>query len=196
MWLYLLLSFSSSFPATVPPLLCAQSACRCRMNDKRGQGRTGGGSQARECHAGCWASVVGCQCFVQVWETVWSAAAHCTSAAIPWALCSPTACSDCTACEIQSFSFKNVLQISPHRLGNSFCHFTPWSLYSSPFKSLVALREENQKNRAWSVRDFGLTFSPCEMPISTACARSAVSCSAFGKARLGAQGQALGMAAI
>lgn len=38
------------------------------MNDKRGQGRTGGGSQARECHAGCWASVVGCQCFVQVWE--------------------------------------------------------------------------------------------------------------------------------
>lgn len=56
MWLYLLLSFSSSFPATVPPLLCAQSACRCRMNDKRGQGRTGGGSQARECHAGCWAS--------------------------------------------------------------------------------------------------------------------------------------------
>lgn len=125
--------------------------------------------------------------------TVWSAAAHCCN---PWALCSPTACSDCTACEIQSFSFKNVLQISPHRLGNSFCHFTPWSLYSSPFKSLVALREENQKNRAWSVRDFGLTFSPCEMPISTACARSAVSCAAFGKAQLGAQGQALGMAAI
>lgn len=34
------------------------------------------------------------------------------------------------------------------------------------------------------------------MPISTACARSAVPCAAFGKAQLGARGQALGMAAI
>lgn len=63
--------------------------------------------------------------------TARSAAAHCASsaAAIPWALCSPAACSDRTECEIQSFSLKNVLKISPHRLANSFCpsllgHFT------------------------------------------------------------------------
>lgn len=132
-------------PLPLSPLLCARRACRCRMNGKREQeglvGAAGPGNvtQAAGLHSGMsvlCASV----------GTAWSAAAHCaSSAAIPRALCSPAACSDRTECEIQSFSLKNVLKISPHRFANLFCHFTPQSVHSSPFKSLVALREEYQK---------------------------------------------------
>lgn len=71
-------------PLPLSPLLCAWRDYRCQMNGKREQGRAGGGSQARECHAGCRASQ---------WDV--SALCKCGN-------CMESCCSLCIFCCIES----------------------------------------------------------------------------------------------